>query len=116
MIKKTGHGKAVDWYLLGVVFYEMLTGMPPYYADEKEILFKNIMNNDLDLPLELSPLCKDLLDKLLDKNPSKRLGSKHGAEEVKSHPFFDDVDWSDVLIKRVRAPEPYLAEYAKNII
>lgn len=35
MIKKTGHGKAVDWYLLGVVFYEMLTGIPPYYADEK---------------------------------------------------------------------------------
>jgi serine/threonine protein kinase len=35
MIKKVGHGKAVDWYLLGVVFYEMLTGMPPYYADEK---------------------------------------------------------------------------------
>lgn len=35
MIKKAGHGKAVDWYLLGVVFYEMLTGMPPYYADEK---------------------------------------------------------------------------------
>jgi len=35
MIRKAGHGKAVDWYLLGVVFYEMLTGMPPYYADEK---------------------------------------------------------------------------------
>lgn len=35
MIKKIGHGKAVDWYLLGVVFYEMLTGMPPYYADDK---------------------------------------------------------------------------------
>jgi serine/threonine protein kinase len=45
MIKKTGHGKAVDWYLLGVVFYEMITGIPPYYADEKEVLFKNIMNN-----------------------------------------------------------------------
>jgi len=39
MIKKAGHGKAVDWYLLGVVFYEMLTGMPPYYADEKYVFF-----------------------------------------------------------------------------
>lgn len=36
MLKRDGHGKAVDWYLLGVVMYEMLVGLPPYYADSKE--------------------------------------------------------------------------------
>lgn len=39
MIKKKGHGKTVDWYLLGVVMYEMLTGLPPYYVDDKDELF-----------------------------------------------------------------------------
>lgn len=69
MIRKKGHGKAVDWYLLGVVFYELVTGMPPYYHDEKEVLFRNIMNNELDMPRHLTPMAKDLIRKLLNKNP-----------------------------------------------
>lgn len=117
MIKKVGHGKAVDWYLLGVLFYEMLTGMPPFYADEKEILFQNIMNNELELPKHISPECVDLLKHLLEKNPQNRLGSLGGgAQEIKEHPFFADINWDDVLERKLKPPEPYLAEYAKNII
>ena len=48
MLKKTGHGKAVDWYLIGVLLYEMVTGLPPYYADDKNELFKNIVEVNLD--------------------------------------------------------------------
>lgn len=75
MVKKLGHGKAVDWYLLGVLFYEMLTGLPPYYAEDKyacmkfnkdfrEELFQNIMNDELVLPEHASDLCRDLLAKV----------------------------------------------------
>lgn len=119
MVKKVGHGKAVDWYLLGVLFYEMLTGLPPYYAEDKDELFKNIMNDELQLPEHASLNCRDLLARLLDKNPSKRLGSVSGAQELKSHAFFQDVDWEAIYFKRdpiLRPPEPYLAQYAKNII
>jgi serine/threonine protein kinase len=49
MIKKKGHGKTVDWYLLGVILYEMITGLPPYYADEKEVLFSNIVTNEFSI-------------------------------------------------------------------
>ncbi len=61
MLKRTGHGKAVDWYLLGVVFYEMLVGMPPYYTNNREELFHNIENAPLRVPSSLSTDAKSLL-------------------------------------------------------
>lgn len=42
MLRRQGHGKPVDWYLLGVLLYEMLVGIPPYYSNNKEILYQNI--------------------------------------------------------------------------
>lgn len=74
------------------------------------------MNNTLEIPDHVSPECQDFLACLLNKNPLKRLGSKHGAVEVKSHVYFQDTDWQTVIDRGIKAPEPYLAEYAKSII
>jgi protein-serine/threonine kinase len=105
MLKRVGHGKAVDWYLVGVVFYEMLVGIPPYYADKKEQLFMNIEKAPLKTPNFLSENAKDLINKLLERNPLKRLGSgQKDAEEIKTHSFFQTVNWEDVLAKKIKPP------------
>jgi hypothetical protein len=72
----------------------------------------------LVLPTDISPACHDLLAKLLVKDPSQRLGSTLGAIELKSHPFFSDVDWGRVLAKTSceRPPQPYLVEVARGIV
>ena len=61
MIKRSGHGKAVDWYLLGVVFYEMVVGMPPYFSSNKDELINNIQKGKLKIPASLSLEAKELI-------------------------------------------------------
>ena len=65
MLERKGHGKAVDWYLLGVVMYEMLIGIPPYYAHSKQKLFENIRSAPLKLPKHLSSSTRSLLKKVI---------------------------------------------------
>ena len=68
MLKRQGHGKAVDWYLLGVVMYEMLVGIPPYYANSREQLFYNIENGILKIPSGISEEAKSLLKAVFISN------------------------------------------------
>lgn len=65
MLKRCGHGKAVDWYLLGVVMYELLAGIPPYYANNREELFNNIEKAPLKIPTYISTEGKNLLKSVL---------------------------------------------------
>lgn len=87
MVQKTGHGKTVDWYLLGVFLYEMLVGIPPYYDNDRDVLFYNIINEDLELPSYISKEARDLIVRLMDRNPLTRLGSS-GAADIKKHKWF----------------------------
>jgi serine/threonine protein kinase len=62
MLKREGHGKSVDWYLLGVFLYEMLFGIPPYYDHDRDILFSNILEQELQFPhANISEEARDLL-------------------------------------------------------
>lgn len=111
MLKRTGHGKSVDWYLLGVLLYEMLVGIPPYFTNNRDQLFHNIQRGPLLIPSSLSHEAKTLLIGLLSKNPLKRLGAgPRDAEEIKEHDFFKDLNWDEVHKRRLQPPKPEIRE------
>ncbi|KAM3141821.1 hypothetical protein pb186bvf_006143 [Paramecium bursaria] len=100
---KQGHGKPVDWWTLGAILYEMLTGLPPFYTQNREDLFESIKFAQLKYPPSLTPAAKSLLEGLFHKNPEKRLGTK-GAQEIKDHPWFLNVNWDTLLKKAYKPP------------
>ena len=102
MLRKIGHGQSLDWYLLGVLLYEMLVGSTPYFSANKDQLFDNIINGKLKLPRNISMESKSLIVGLLNRNPHKRLGAEPGeagAFEIMNHAFFSDINWSDLTSK-----------------
>ena len=105
MLRRAGHTRSVDWYLLGVILFEMVCGSPPFYSPNREEMFKNIQRTELVLPQGLSIACKSIIRDLMNKDVNRRLGAgKRDFEEVKEHFFFDGVNWDAVMGKKVEAP------------
>ncbi|CCH46391.1 Serine/threonine-protein kinase [Wickerhamomyces ciferrii] len=98
-----GYTKNVDWWTLGVLLYEMLTGLPPYYDEDVPTMYRKIMTNPLKFPENFDKDCKDLLIHLLNRDPTKRLGC-NGSEEIKKHKFFSKIDWKKLYDKNYLPP------------
>ena len=106
MLRRQGHGLAVDWWALGVVIHELLTGLPPWYCTEYVEMQRRVLNDPLVLDTAvLEPSAIATIAHLLDKNPLRRLGST-GDElsAVKSSLFFKSMDWEKLLAQRLKAP------------
>jgi len=107
-----GYTNVVDWWTLGILLYEMLAGLPPFYSEDVNEMYRRTVEDELTFPDVISPLAQDLLSKLLEKDPNRRLGAG-GATEIKQHPFFQDIDWVKLMQKRI--PPPFKPKVASGV-
>ncbi|OHT10684.1 hypothetical protein TRFO_04201 [Tritrichomonas foetus] len=91
------HSFSVDWWSLGVMLYEFITGIPPFHGDTLEDTRERILRGTYKSPAsdEFSPECIDFIHQLLKQNPKERLGTKGGLEEVMNHPWLKGIDIKD---------------------
>lgn len=99
------YGKAVDWWSFGVMLYEMLVGLPPFYSENVHRMYELIQHATLRFPDGVSPEARSLLVRLLQRSPALRLGSgEDDSAPIRAHPFFAGVDWDALYAKRVEPP------------
>lgn len=110
ILTRSGHGKAVDWWSLGALMYDMLTGAPPFTAENRKKTIEKILKGKLNLPPYLSPDARDIIRRFLKRQTSQRLGSGSAdAEPIKKHGYFKHIQWSDVINRKLKPPfEPSL--------
>jgi len=113
IIQSKGYGKAVDWYALGVLIYEMLAGFPPFYDEDQMRLYERILEGRLRWPSYFDPAAKDLIKRLLSPDLTKRYGNlKSGSADIKKHKWFSEIDWKKLAEVKVKAPyiPPFTSE------
>uniref|UniRef100_A0AAQ4RTC6 Protein kinase N3 n=1 Tax=Gasterosteus aculeatus aculeatus TaxID=481459 RepID=A0AAQ4RTC6_GASAC len=97
--------RAVDWWGMGVLIFEMLIGESPFPGEDEEEVFDSIVNDDVQYPGSLPPDVVCIIQKLFKKNPLKRLGAgERDAAELKGEKFFESIDWEALLAKKVTPP------------
>ncbi len=110
MIIGSGHDYTVDWWALGILLYEMLVGIPPFFHKNKHRMYFLIKESPVNFPdpvkhgIDVSPHAKDVIKRLLDKNRKKRLGAVGGVQEIFSHPFFAPLDLDKLITKEIDPP------------
>uniref|UniRef100_A0A8B9EQ28 protein kinase C n=1 Tax=Anser cygnoides TaxID=8845 RepID=A0A8B9EQ28_ANSCY len=105
VLTETSYTRAVDWWGLGVLIYEMLVGESPFPGDDEEEVFDSIVNDEVRYPRFLSTEAISIMRRLLRRNPERRLGAgEKDAEDVKKHHFFRLIDWNALLAKKVKPP------------
>jgi len=101
IVTGAGHDKAVDWWSLGILLYELTVGIPPFYSQNVNEMYNKIQHGVLRFPPFLSEGCKSLIVALLNRDPTKRLGTGKDIDDVKAHVFFKDTSWEKMMKKEI---------------
>jgi len=99
------YGKAIDWWSLGTLMFEMLTGLPPYYSTDVQQMYTKILKAPLVIPDFITPEARSLLQGLLERDPKKRLSD---SKIIKDHAYFRDINWEKLLSKEL--PPPFVPD------
>ncbi|ELP88110.1 protein kinase, putative [Entamoeba invadens IP1] len=100
ILKGVGHGVGVDWWSLGILIYEMLVGIPPFYDEDVSIMYQKILKSQPQFPKNLSYEAKCVVMGLLEKEPEERLT----GEEFMKMDWFKDIDFDKLLKKEISPP------------
>ncbi|XP_048451448.1 serine/threonine-protein kinase Sgk3 isoform X2 [Rhincodon typus] len=104
VLRKQPYDNTVDWWCLGSVLFEMLYGLPPFYSRDTAEMYEYILHKPLQLRPGASDEACSILEGLLEKERERRLGAKDDFAEIKSHPFFDVINWEDLDRKEIPPP------------
>tara|TARA_R110002003_G_scaffold44_12_gene3342 strand:+ start:1928 stop:3667 length:1740 start_codon:yes stop_codon:yes gene_type:complete len=106
VIQGVEYGAAVDWWSLGALGFDLLTGAPPFSGNNNAKIQEKIVKSKLSLPYFLSAEAKDLLTRLLRKEPKKRLGFNmpKDMQTIKKHRFFRKIDWKKLEARELEPP------------
>uniref|UniRef100_A0A1I7U0W1 protein kinase C n=1 Tax=Caenorhabditis tropicalis TaxID=1561998 RepID=A0A1I7U0W1_9PELO len=106
VLSDSTYTRAIDWWGLGVLIFEMLVGEPPFSGDDEEEIFDSIISEDVRYPRYLSVESIAIMRRLLRKVPEKRLGwGDRDAEDIKIQRFFRHISWEwDKLLNRELRP------------
>jgi len=104
IVTGAGHDKAVDWWSLGILLYELTVGIPPFYSQNVNEMYNKIQHGVLRFPPFLSEPCKSLIVQLLNRDPKKRMGSKDDVNDLKAHAFFKPLNFEKLMKKEVDVP------------
>ena len=104
ILKNRGYDKSVDWWSLGCIYYEMLTGKIPFKIKNNKIDL-SVFEEKINFKENMNPLIIDLINRLLEINPKKRIGyGENDAKQIKEHKYFSDVDWNKYMNKEIEPP------------
>lgn len=103
VLSQQGHGFCVDYWGLGMLTYEMMTGLPPWYTTDRSKLFRRLKSAPLEVPNYFSPQSASCIGALLERNPRRRLGVT-GVRTAMEHEFFRSINWRALYGRRVEAP------------
>jgi protein kinase A len=102
-----GHSKPVDWWCLGILTYEMIAGNDPFNDPDTYMIYQKILRGKVKFSRDFDKNAKSLVKHLLVADVTKRYGClKNGANDIKNHRWFKNMDWYKLGQKKL--PAPYL--------